>query len=140
MQYLISAIVFTTIFAQFYKFANKHRLDGLSVNAGAYLSAVIVLSLYLHIIDSPAFEAELVQIGICGGIATFITVFTFFYVVKLGKLGISWAIINLSFLFTVFVSAIWWHEHITIQKAIGLGLGVIAVVCLGKEQAAKEKQ
>lgn len=85
-------------------------------------------------------DIKLTSIGVLGGVSTFVAVFTFFRVVKFSKLGISWAIINLSLITPILFSVFLWNEKINVKKFTGIVFAIVAIIFLARDQMIKVKQ
>ena len=140
MLFLLLAVLFATIFSQFYKIANNLKCDLSSVNMTCYLSGTLLLLLYLLIFGEFKVDIKLTGISVLGGVSTFVAIFAFFRVVKFGKLGISWTIISLSLITPILFSVFFWNEKINIKKFTGIVFAIVAVIFLARDQMIRVKQ
>ena len=138
MMYALATIVCASLFAQFYKVAERRKCDVYAVNLGIYVGAIVPLVGFFWCTKPIHFEAPIVALGIFGGSAGFVAALLFFTATKVGKLAVGWVIINLSIIIPVIAAFIAWDEPVTIRKLAGLFCAGVAIILLGMDQKQGE--
>ena len=138
MTYALATIVFASLFAQFYKVAERRKCDVYAANLGIYVGAIGPLLVFFWCTKPIHFEAPIVALGIFGGASGFVVALLFFTATKVGKLAVGWVIINLAIIIPVIVAFVVWDEPVTIRKLAGLFCAGSAIILLGIDQKQGE--
>ena len=75
---------------------------------------------------------------VCGFLAS-LAILAFQQGVRFGKISTSWVVINLSTALPTVLSIAIYHETVSLRRALGLGLAVVALMILWLERRREER-
>ena len=79
----------------------------------------------------PTFSGNAVGFGVGLGVAIYLSVVLFRRAMALGRLSVSWTIINLALIAPVLASITVWHEIPGLRHYLGFALTLSAIILLG---------
>ena len=129
--YAILALVAFAVLGVSYKLSDMLRCDKSQANFFLFLFGGGFMLAWVLIGRPPPITWNSIGFGISLGLAIFMSVVLFRRAMALGRLSISWTIINLALIAPVIASITVWHETPGLRHYLGFGLTLAAIILLG---------
>lgn len=135
MAFVLLSAFFTSIFSLCYKIAHRQGCNPVAVNGSMLVVGTVFSFLYILVTAQlRALPSLVILLGLLAGVCFFISVATFFVVVRKGNLSISWTVIALSIVIPLIASVVLWKESPSYRQILGAVGTVVALVLLGVDQ------
>lgn len=135
---IVLSVVFSAVFALFYKVAVHKNCNLQVVNAWMYVGGFLTMLAFILIKGHLNYHSLAVILAVSSGILSFTATLTFFLHIDKGQLSVSWTVISLSAAFPVLASIFIWHEQPSFEQKIGLILVVAALILFGRKEINSE--
>ena len=128
--YAVLALFAFAVLGVSYKLSDILKCDKAQANlfmflfGGAFMLAWVVIS-------RPALSWHAGAFGLVLGITIFLAVVLFRRATALGRISVSWTIINLGLIAPVAASITVWHETPSLKHYLGFALTLAAIILLG---------
>ncbi|HET6453703.1 MAG TPA: EamA family transporter [Armatimonadota bacterium] len=129
--YAILALVAFAVLGISYKMSDVLRCDKSQANFFLFLFAEGFMLGWVLIGRPEPITWSSIGFGISLGLAIFLSIVLFRRAIALGRISISWTIINLALIAPVLASVTVWHETPSPRHCLGFALTLAAIVLLG---------
>jgi len=117
------------ITAIIYKISNKN-IDAVSMSFLTVLIMAIALAFVWFFTKEKHITAKGLELAVLAGIIAAISFLAYIFSVQIGKVSVATALRSLGFIITTIIAILFLAEKITWIKALGIGLGGIAIILL----------
>ena len=117
------------ITAVIYKISNK-SIDAVSMSFLTVLIMAIALAFIWFFTKEKHITTKGLELATLAGIIAAISFLAYVFSIQIGKVSIATSLRSLGFIVTVVIAIIFLAEKITWIKALGIGLGAIAIILL----------
>jgi drug/metabolite transporter (DMT)-like permease len=141
--FLIMAAASLGMLGVMHKVADHRRCRPEAINLFLFLGAAIVMAVITLWRLGPAKAFVIPSVACltataCGFLAS-LAILSFQHGVRFGKISTSWLIINLSAALPTVLSIVIYREAVSVRRALGLALAVVALLILWLERTREER-
>ena len=129
--YAILALVAFAVLGISYKLSDLMDCDKSQANFFLFLFGGMFMLAWTLVGHPPAITWNSAGFGASLGLAIFLSVVLFRRAMSLGRISVSWTIINLALIAPVLASITVWHEAPGLRHYLGFALTLAAIVLLG---------